>query len=111
MAIHDDDVLTLDSTGITVKNYFLPGRSRHIRYDDIVTAELIPLSFGTGRHQLVGIGPLRTRLFFHWDRKRAGKSHGVSLDLGRRLRVVVTPDDPGEVLAQLNGRIGAKPTI
>lgn len=109
MAIHDDDVVMLDSTGITVKNYFLPGRARHISYDDIVTAELIPLGFGTGLHQLVGIGPLRPRLFFHWDRKRAGKSHGLSLDLGRRLRVVITLDDPGEVLAQLNSRIGAKP--
>lgn len=107
MEIHDDDVVTLDSTGITVKNYLLPGRSRHIRYDDIVDVELISLGFGTGRHQLVGIGPLRPRLFFHWDRNRADKSHGLSLDVGRRLRVVITPTDPLEVQALLESRMGA----
>ena len=99
MATYDDDVLTLDATGITVKNYYLPGRPRHVRYDDIIDAELIPLGFGTGRHQLVGIGPLRPLLFFHWDRKRSGKSHGLSLNLGGRLRVAITPDEPDEVLS------------
>ena len=99
MATYDDDVVTLDETGITVKNYYLPGRPRTIRYDDIVHAEIIQLGFGTGRHQLVGIGPLRPTLFFHWDRKRSTKSHGISLDLGRRLRLAITPDEPDRVLA------------
>ena len=99
MTTYDDDAVTLDETGITVKNYYLPGRPRTIRYDDIVHAEIIDLGFGTGRHQLVGIGPLRPRLFFHWDRKRSTKSHGISLDLGRRLRLAITPDEPTRVLA------------
>ena len=99
MATLDDDAVTLDETGITVKNYYLPGRPRTIRYDDIVQAEVIQLGFFTGRHQLVGIGPLRPRLFFHWDRKRSTKSHGISLDLGRRLRLAITPDEPTRVLA------------
>jgi hypothetical protein len=99
MATYDDAAVTLDETGITVKNYYLPGRPRTIRYDDIVHAEIVDLGFGTGRHQLVGIGPLRPRLFFHWDRKRSTKSHGISLDLGRRLRLAITPDEPARVLA------------
>jgi hypothetical protein len=101
MATYDDDAVTLDETGITVKNYSLPGRPRTIRYNDIVQAEIIDLGFGTGRHQLVGIGPLRPRLFFHWDRKRATKSRGISLDLGRRLRLAITPDEPDRVLAHI----------
>ena len=101
MATYDDDAVTLDERGITVKNYYLPGRPRTIRYDDIVHAEMIRLGFGTGRHQLVGIGPLRPRLFFHWDRKRSTKSHGLSLDLGRRLRLAITPDEPDRVLAHI----------
>jgi len=101
MAIHDDDAVTLDEGGITVKNYYLPGRPRTIRYDDIVHAEIIDLGFGTGRHQLAGIGPFRPRLFFHWDRRRSTKSHGISLDLGRRLRVAITPDQPDRVLTHI----------
>ena len=99
MTTYDDDAVTLDETGITVKNYYLPGRPRTIRFNDIVHAEIIDLGFGTGRHQLVGIGPLRPRLFFHWDRKRSTKSHGISLDLGRRVRLAITPDEPTRVLA------------
>ena len=104
MAIYDDDAVTLDDTGITVKNYYLPGRPRRIRYNDIIHTELIPLGFGTGRHQLVGIGPLRPRLFFHWDRTRSTKSHGLSLDVGHRLRLAITPDDPDQVLTLIRSR-------
>ncbi len=104
MAIYDDDVVTLDEIGITVKNYYLPGRPRVIRYDDIVAVELAPLGFGTGRHQLVGIGPLRPRTFFHWDRKRSAKSQALSLDLGNWLRIAVMPAEPEQVLALIRGR-------
>lgn len=104
METYKDDVVTLDDTGITVKNYYLPGRSRQIRYEDIVRADLIPLGFGTGRHQLVGIGPLRPRLFFHWDRKRSAKSQALSLDLGNALRLAITPDEPDQVLALIRSR-------
>lgn len=104
MTVYDDGVISLDEAGITVRNYYLPGRPRHIRYDGIVHAELIPLGFGTGRHQLVGVGPLRPRVFFHWDRNRAAKSRGLSLDLGNWLRLAITPDDPDRVLAIIRGR-------
>lgn len=104
MDIYDDDTITLDETGITVKNYYLPNQSRTIRYDDITHAEVVELGFATGRHQLVGIGPLRPRLFFHWDRKRSKKSHGLSLDVGRGLRLAITPDEPERVLAHLHGQ-------
>jgi hypothetical protein len=103
MAIYDDDTITLDEAGITVKNYYFPGRPRTIRYDDITHAEVVELGFATGRHQLVGIGPFRPRLFFHWDRKRARKSHGLSLAVGRRLRLAITPDEPERVLAHIHG--------
>lgn len=105
MATYEDDVVTLDETGITIESYYLPGRPRRIRYEGIVGVESIPLGFGTGRHQLVGIGPLRPRTFFHWDRKRSTKSHGLSLDLGGRLRLAITPEDPDEVIALLRSRI------
>lgn len=101
MTTYDDDAVFLDDTGITVKNYYLPGRPRTIRYDTIVRADMVELGFGTGRHQLVGIGPLRPRLFFHWDRNRSSKSHALSLHLGRWLRLAITPDEPDRVLAHI----------
>lgn len=104
MATYDDDVVTLDDTGITIKNYYFPDRPRQIRYNKIIHSELITLGFGTGRHQLVGLGPLRPRLFFHWDRKRSTKSRGLSLDLGHWLRLAITPDEPDQVLALIGSR-------
>ena len=104
MNTYDDDVMTLDDAGITIKNYNFPDRPRHIHYRDISHAELISLSFGTGKHQLVGIGPLRPRHFFHWDRKRKTKSHAVSLDLGHWLRVAITPDDAERVFALIRSK-------
>ena len=100
---YEDRVVRLDASGITVKNYYLPGRSRHIPYDDIDGVDLIDLGFATGRHQLVGIGPLRPQIFFHWDRDRSKKSQGLSLDVGRALRLAITPDDPERVLALVRG--------
>lgn len=100
-----DAVVTLDESGLTVRDYYLPRRPRHVRYDEIVHAEVIDLGFWTGRHQLVGIGPFRPRLFFPWDRRRAGKSQAVVIDLGKWLRIAVTPEDPDRLLATLRERI------
>lgn len=111
MIAYEDDVVAIDDTEITIKSYYVPGRPRRIRIEDIVHAELIPLGFFTGRHQLVGIGPLRPRLFFHWDRKRAGKSQALLLDRGTRLRLAITPSDPEQVLAIVRSRIGADPSV
>lgn len=83
MATYDDDAISLDDSGITIKHYHLPGRTRHIPYNDIMRAELVALRFCTGRRRLVGFSPGRPRHFFHWDRERSAKTHGVSLDVGR----------------------------
>lgn len=105
MTDYVDNVVTLDDSGVTIENHLLPGRPRRIAYDDIVAVDAIELGFATGRHRLVGMGPFRPRHFFHWDRKRSQKSRGVVLDLGRWLRVVITPDDPDTVLDLLRRRI------
>lgn len=105
MTGYQDDVISIDNTGITVDSYYLPGRPRHVRFGDIARAELIPLGFFTGRHQLVGIGPLRPRLFFHWDRRRATKPLAIEIDRGTPLRLCITPSDPEKALQIIQSRI------
>ena len=105
MTVYEDEAICIDDTGITIKAYYLPGRPRQVRFDEISRAELIPLGFFTGRHQLVGIGPFRPRLFFHWDRKRATKSHAILLDRQTILHLAITPSEPEQALAVIRNRI------
>jgi hypothetical protein len=106
LATYDDGAVSLDDSGITIKHYHLPGRTRNIPYDDIVRAEPIALRFGTGRYRLVGFSPGRPRHFFHWDGERSAKTRGVSLDVGRWRRLAITPDDPDAVLDHIRSKIG-----
>ena len=108
MTFYDDDVIRIDDTGLTIRSFLLPGRSRHVRFDEIARVDLITLGFFTGRHQLVGIGPLRPRLFFHWDRQRSTKTHAVLLDRGKVLRLAITPSDPERVLGIISDRITSR---
>lgn len=105
MTSYEDPTVVVDDDGITIRNHLLPGRSRRVLFADIVDVEVIELGFFSGRHQLVGIGPLRPRTFFHWDRSRAAKQQGIVLDVGRFLRLAVTPDDPTYVAQLLRSGI------
>jgi len=98
MTLYEDDAVVVDEAGLTVKNYGRPGSRRTIGFDTIRSAELIDLEFGTGKYRLVGISPGRPGTFFHWDRARASKPVAISLDVGKRLRRAVSPDNPQRVL-------------
>ncbi len=84
----------------------MPGRPKTIAYTEIQSVEMIDLALFTGSYRLVGISLGRPTTYFHWDRNRRGKTHGLRLDLGRRLKVAITPDDPERVLALLKSRTG-----
>jgi hypothetical protein len=105
VTIYNDDDVCLDDQGITIKNYYYPGHRRFIAYETIRSAALIELGPLSGRHRLVGVGFRRPRHFFHWDRKRSTKTHGIELDTGRRTRTVITPTDPEPVLAAIEQRM------
>jgi len=101
MMIYEDETVSLDEQGITIKNYLYPGNRRLIPYDTIRFTEVIELGSLSGRHRLVGIGFRRPRYFFHWDRSRAAKAHAIALDTGRTLRTVISPSANDPVLTIL----------
>lgn len=107
MTAYEDDVVTLDDSGLTIRHHHRPGRSRFIPYTAIVRAEPIELRFGTGRFRLVGVSPGRPRHFFHWERGRSAKRQGVSIDTGGWWRQAITPDRPDDVLDLIRDRIAA----
>jgi hypothetical protein len=105
VTIYNDDDVCLDDQGITIKNYFYPGHHRFIAYETVRSAALIELGRWSGRHRLVGIGFRRPRHFFHWDRNRSTKTHGIEIDTGRKTRTAITPTDPEPVLAAIEQRM------
>ena len=95
---YEDSVILLDQEGITIKNYSRPRHQRRISYSAIRSASLIELGLLTGRHRLVGLGFRRPRHFFHWDSHRSSKTHAISLDVGKVIHPVISPDDHQTVL-------------
>lgn len=102
--LYEDRNLSIDQDGLTVHNVYRPGQRTRIPFDAIRDATLVPLGFFTGRHQLIGLGPFRPRLWFQWDRARSTKRQGISIDRGSWLRLGITPDDPDRVLEILSAR-------
>ncbi len=104
---YEDDAVSLDERGITIKNYLYPGNRRLVPYETITSTEVIELGALSGRHRLVGIGFRRPTYFFHWDRSRSDKTHAIALDTGRTMRTVISPEANGLVLElveqQING--------
>ena len=105
MNLYEDSVIVVDAEALTIRSYRRPGRERRILLSEVRSVELITLGFWTGRVRLVGIGPGRPLHFFHWDPRRRSKRVGLSLDLGRRMKTAITPDDPERVLELITDKI------
>jgi len=102
---YEDDAVSLDERGITIKNYLYPGNRRFVPYETITSTEVIELGTLSGRHRLVGIGFRRPTYFFHWDRSRSVKTQAIALDTGRTMRTVISPAASGPVLAILEQQL------
>ena len=95
---YEDRSLLIDDDGITITSYFWPGHRRHIPFSSIVAVEEIPLETFSGRYRLVGFELRRLRDFFPWDTHRSATSRAIALDIGRRVRPVISPEDHEQVL-------------
>ncbi|MGI9595054.1 MAG: hypothetical protein ACR2QK_02775 [Acidimicrobiales bacterium] len=104
--LYQDRNLVLDEDGITITSYRFPGDRRHIPYASIREHTLVRIGPLSGQHRLVGIGFRRPRHFFHWDRSRSTKTRSVAVNVGRLIRLVLSPDDPERFSDILDRRTG-----
>lgn len=101
--LYDDGRISCDDEGVTIRWYY-PWGARRVPYDAIRSAESFPLSPVRGRWRVWGSGDL-----VHWynlDTRRPGKTAGIELDLGRRVRPCITPDDVDAVSRIIAGHLG-----
>ena len=101
--LYEDDVVRLDETGITILGYYWPFGRKLIPYDDIDEFSLRPLKAWHGQFRVHGID-LRGR-WYSRDRHRGEKEMAIDLDLGTRIRPVLTPDDPDGVVEILRAQL------
>lgn len=105
-ALYEDPGLTLDDDGITINRYYFPfATSKRIAYDDIVGIKAQSMSWATGKGRFWGATD--PRYWFPLDIHRGRKSTLLILDVGRRVRACVTPEDPAKVIEVLKARVKA----
>lgn len=94
---YQDDQLACTDDEVVIKRYYMSGQAKHIAYSAIR---------GITRLELTGLNAVRRwRLwgsgdFIHWwnlDPKRPRKSIALVLDVGKRVKPTITPDDPDAV--------------
>lgn len=100
--LYADDVVRMNDETIAIRRYYWPRGRKRIDYRDIREQKTRTLTAWKGQYRLHGMD-LRGR-WYSRDRNRAEKDLAIDLDVGKRIRPVITPDDPTQVLEILNQR-------
>jgi hypothetical protein len=92
MSEYKDRWIECTDHDIVVHGYYFPWGSKRIPYTAIKALDRFTLSALRGKGRIWGSGDFR-----HWanlDPARPRKSAGFTVDLGRHVVPVLTPDDP-----------------
>lgn len=105
-ATYDDGNVALDGDGILIRRYY-PWGAKRIGYRALRGVQEVPLTGPNRmrRWRIWGSGD-----FVHWwnlDRHRPSKRSALVLDVGRRIRPTITPDDPQTVSRILGEHLSA----
>jgi hypothetical protein len=107
----DKGIICADDA-LELRHYYLWGGSKTVPYGSIIAVQRVGLTALKGRLRIWG-----TANMDYWanlDTKRASKTEGLVLDLGKRVKPFITPDDVNQVetLLRDRARLGpAGPTI
>lgn len=96
----------MDRVGVVVRRYYWPLGWKRILYTEIEDFSRRPLKMWQGQHRVHGID-LRGR-WYSRDNRRGEKELAIDLDIGARIRPVLTPEDPDKVLEILSQRLSAE---
>jgi hypothetical protein len=105
-ALYQDAGLTLDEDGITIRRYYFPfATPKRIAYSDIQGIKAKPMGWNSGKGRFWGASD--PRYWFPLDTQRGKKQTLLILDVGRRVRPCITPEDPDKVIGLLKTRVTA----
>ncbi len=104
---YEDPRLRCTPIGIDVRGYYVPWGTKHIDYTAIRSLERVAVSAVRGRGRIWGTA--NPGYWANFDPGRPHKSTGFVLDLGRRVKPFLTPDDPEAFDAVVRARSGLGP--
>lgn len=97
MMEYDDGLVACTDDALVIRRYYFPlGTSKCVPYSTIRSVR----SCAAGKGRIWGSGD-----FIHWrnlDVRRPRKDTGLIIDTGHRIKPVITPDDPDEVIRVLS---------
>jgi hypothetical protein len=96
---YQDPLISIQDGELVIRRYYFPTGAKRIRLAEITRVEEYAMGKATGRWRTWGSGDL-----VHWfnlDPRRRHKQQAFIIDLGRRAKPVVTPDDPDAFRAAL----------
>lgn len=103
-ALYEDGGLRLDEDGITIRHYYFPWAGpKRIGYPDVRRVHSHPMTWLSGKGRIWGTSD--PRYWFGLDTHRPGKRTLLVLDVDRRVRPCITPDDPDRVIELLRDRV------
>jgi hypothetical protein len=107
MADYDDGIIECDSNALHIRGYYFPWGTKVIAYSKVKGVQRVELSTLRGKLRIWG-----TANFHYWanlDTKRASKSVGLILDIGKPVKPFITPSDADAVEHLLRERAGLGP--
>jgi hypothetical protein len=95
---YDDGLIAATDDSLVIRRYNALLQQKRIPYSDIHTVEQIPI--GQVRRWRLW-GTTIPGYWFNLDPGRRHKSVGFVIDAGKRVKPIITPEDPGGLLAAL----------
>jgi hypothetical protein len=94
---YDDGLVACADDALIIRRYYFPmATSKRVPYADIRSVQRCAV----GKGRIWGSGD-----FIHWrnlDVRRPQKDTGLMIDTGHRVKPVITPDNPDEVIKVLS---------
>jgi hypothetical protein len=103
---YKEEGIVCDSDVLTIRHYYLWG-SKNVPYRSIQGVQRVALTALKGRARIWGTA--NPGYWANLDTKRPSKNEGLVLDLAKRIKPFITPDDLDRVEALLRERAGLGP--
>ena len=99
--------ITCTDDALRIAGYYFPWGTKVIAYSKVRGVQRVDMGAFTGRARIWGTA--NPRYWANLDRNRMRKSVGLVLDLGARVKPVITPDDCDAVEQIIRKRAGLGP--
>ncbi len=80
---------------VRIRGYYFPWGTKTIPYESIKGVRSVDIATFTGRARIWGTA--NPGYWANFDPQRPKKKVALILDLGKKVKPLITPDDPGEV--------------